>query len=399
MEHKEIKLEKKRIYNTQTNVRYVEMLVPEGWSISIIDDKENYGGYNYPYTFRIKLTSPDKTAELIYFSPRNYLDDDLRDFRNGQIDDYGNLLRHFETIETYLGDWANNSFKNFPDARQIDKIIYSNTEKYRNERKEKAVQRATDKRQTLLDYYYDRITNVYSYRYKETDRIRLYSGLIEGEEREAHSSIPVPDNVLDRNFTIQTMMAAFPDATFDAKHNMFIRRTMHETYWNARCLFYFDCMAIDYEYTYKNIFSPILNQGVTICDDIWNDFDRIKKEKSVQYQKIREEKKEAARIQKEAAEARRKASKETLDYVRKTQQETHDIIRSSYENTRRSQAKLREMWGDVNQGNTRFVDRYGNEHVVHTYNDYAYKKGDTYVTSNSPLDNPYDWEELQKKKY
>ena len=57
------------------------------------------------------------------------------------------------------------------------------------------------------------------------------------------------------------------------------------------------------------------------------------------------------------------------------------------------------MWGDVNQGNTRFVDRYGNEHVIHTYNNYAYKSGDTYVTSDSPLDHSYDWEELEKKKY
>ena len=99
MEHKEIKLNKKTIYKTSDNVNYVEMLVPEEWSITIADNRDNYGGYSYPYTFKIKLRSPDKTALLTYFSPRNYLDNHLYRYTNGQIDDYGDLMRKFESIE------------------------------------------------------------------------------------------------------------------------------------------------------------------------------------------------------------------------------------------------------------------------------------------------------------
>ena len=57
------------------------------------------------------------------------------------------------------------------------------------------------------------------------------------------------------------------------------------------------------------------------------------------------------------------------------------------------------MWSDTFRGDTRFVDKYGDEHVIHTYDNYAYKNGDTYVTSDSPLDHGWDWEELEKKKY
>ena len=54
----------------------------------------------------------------------------------------------------------------------------------------------------------------------------------------------------------------------------------------------------------------------------------------------------------------------------------------------------------VLEGNTRFVDRHGDEHVIHTYNNYAYKNGDSYVTIDSKLfDAGSDWEELEKKKY
>ena len=396
MEHKEIKLNKKTIYKTSDNVNYVEMLVPEEWSITIADNRDNYGGYSYPYTFKIKLRSPDKTALLTYFSPRNYLDNHLYRYTNGQIDDYGDLMRKFESIEDYLGKWADSDLKDYANVKEIDKITYSNTEQLRKEREEKASKRAQDNGQQLNGFYYNRIARVYSYKYEGYDRIRLYAGLIEGEDRSQWSIIPVPSY---DPFMISTMKSAFPDMQYDQKSGQYLHMTMNETLWNVRCLYSFDCLEKDYEYLYKNVFSPVLNTGVTICDDIWNDFKRIRDEKSAELKRIREDKKEAQRIRNEADRQRRESQKSFYESIRKTQQETHDIINSSYENQRRSQAKVREMWGDVNQGNTRFVDRHGNEHVIHTYNNYAYKSGDTYVTSDSPLDHSYDWEELEKKKY
>ena len=399
MEHKEVKLSKKTIYSKQSGINYVEMLVPENWNIGITNYKETYGGYSCPYTFRIKLSSPDNTVSLYFFSPRIYLDDHLMSYSNNQIDDYGNLLRKFESVEEYLGKWADNDLKDMADVKEKDKITYSNTRKLKAEHKEKALEKARKHEEQLDDFYYDRITRVYSYKYKDTERIRLFSGLIEAEKTSKFRIIPVPDNVMDRNFVIASMMSAFPDMRYNEKTGNYVRCSQSETSWSARCLFLFDCMAKDYEFAYKTIFSPVINQGVTICDDIWKDFERIKKENDARYQKIREEKREVARIQREANEARRKSNQETYDYLRKTQQEIHDIQKSAYENQRKTQNKVSEMWGDVNQGNTRFVDRDGREHVIHTYDNYAYKRGDTYVTSNSPWDHPYDFEELEKKKY
>ena len=70
-----------------------------------------------------------------------------------------------------------------------------------------------------------------------------------------------------------------------------------------------------------------------------------------------------------------------------------------YENRQRSDAKIREMRNDAMMGYTRYTDRYGSEHVIHSTDRYAYRKSDTYVTGNSPLDYGYGWEELEKKKY
>ena len=200
-------------------------------------------------------------------------------------------------------------------------------------------------------------------------------------------------------FMRMTMQSVFKDMHYDANKGAYVRLTLNETGWTARQLFTLDCKLEDYEFAYRNIFDPIRKNGVGICDDIWNDYRQMQKEIDAKKQRLREEKREVARIQREANEQSRQSRQELYDYVRKTQQETHDILNSSYENHRKSQAKVREMWGDVNQGNTRFVDKYGNEHVIHTYDNYAYKSGDTYVTSNDPLDHSYDWEELKKKKY
>ena len=106
-----------------------------------------------------------------------------------------------------------------------------------------------------------------------------------------------------------------------------------------------------------------------------------------------------SRIQREADERRRQSNKELYDYVRKTQQEISDMRKDSYEKQKKAHDRVMEQWTDTIRGNTRFVDKQGNEHVIHTYNDYAFKKGDDYITSNSSLDHFSDWEELEKKKY
>lgn len=399
MEHTEVKLSKKSVFSTNDGKHYVEMYIPEGWSINIKENRDIYGGYPYPYTFRVWYQSPDNTVRITYFSPRRYIDDHLLNFKNGQTDDYGNLLYVFEDLDRYLDNWARKDLKEFENVAYTGPIVASNMAQQEADRKKEAIKKATNKGRNLNWYYYKRMCRAYSYRYKGTERVRVYAGIIEAEDVSEWSPIPEMGGFMMDPFMRMTMQSVFKDMHYDANKGAYVRLTLNETGWTARQLFTLDCKLEDYEFAYRNIFDPIRKNGVGICDDIWNDYRQMQKEIDAKKQRLREEKREVARIQREANEQSRQSRQELYDYVRKTQQETHDILNSSYENHRKSQAKVREMWGDVNQGNTRFVDKYGNEHVIHTYDNYAYKSGDTYVTSNDPLDHSYDWEELKKKKY
>lgn len=399
MEHKEIKLKKQKIYSKQSGVNYVEMLIPENWSINIYPNRDNYGGSDYPYTFRIRLQSEDKTVAINYFSPRNYLDDHTRSFSDYQIDDYGNLLNSFTTIEDYLKDWADKDLKDNEKVTYAGVIETAGMDKIEADRKAQKEKDYAGSEFNLNWYYYRKLIKAYSYFYNNKERICLYAGIIEADDFSKWSYIPMSGTYMMDPFMKNMMLSMYPNAQYDKQSGSYIYTMINETKWTARQLLTMDCSLEDYEYAYKNILAPIRKQGIVICDDIWNDFAKLKKENSRKNEQIRAEKKETARIKADADRQRRESNKQLYDSIRKTQQETHDILKSSYENQQKSQAKVREMWGDVNQGNTRFVDRDGNEHVVHTYNNYAYKRGDTYVTSDSPLDHPYDWEELEKKKY
>ncbi|MBR4462627.1 MAG: hypothetical protein IKS51_08620 [Erysipelotrichaceae bacterium] len=398
MEHTEIKLNKKSIYSTQSGKHYVEMLYPDGWSISIKENRESYGGYPYPYTFRIGLRNPENTALINYFSPRRYIDDHLLSFRNNQTDEYGNLLHAFETLDEYLGKWAANDMKDFENVTYQGAIEVPNMEQLEADRKQQALKKAQDNGRQLNWYYYKKMGQKYSYTYKGVERMKVYAGIIEAEDVSRWSPVPTGGFMMDP-FMQNAMQSVFQDMHYDKNTGSYVRLTENETGWSARQLFTLDCMARDYDYYYKNIFLPIRNEGVVIHDEIWNEYAQIKKEMDAKRQKAREGKRAAAKAKQEADAQRRESQRRFYEDIRKTQQETHDIMRSAYDNQRKSQAKVREIWGDANQGNTRFVDKYGDEHVIHTYDNYAYKNGDTYVTSNDPLDHSYDWEELEKKKY
>ena len=398
MENKEININKKALYSTDTGVKYVEMMYPEGWSITIKPNKEKYGGYTYPYVFRITLKSPDKQRAVNYFSPRNFIDDHLKNYQNNQIDDYGNLLHTFTSIDDYLETWAQSDLKNNEDLKKLEVIEVPDMTKQAEERKAKSVADNRNKGYTLLDYYYRKLAIAYSYTYNNVKWVRMYAGIIEAEHVGQYRNMPIGAfGTLDP--VMKKMLSAYLPKNSLQQDGNFSYPLIDETRWSVRQLLTMDCRLEDYKDAYKDVFVPTRNEGVKICDDIWKDFEAIRKKNSAEYEKIRQKKQEAVSIRREAAENKRQRDTEFYEQIRKTQQETRDILKSSYENQRKTQNKISEMWSDVNRGNTRFVDRDGNEHVIHTYNDYAYKSGDHYVTSDSPLDHSYDWEELEKKKY
>ena len=397
MEHKEMKLNKMTIYGTVDKLNYVEMLVPEGWT-SQINTYDTYAGYSFPHTFTITNRSLDKTASIYYYSTRAYLDDHLHSFKDKSIDDYGNLMMHFMEAEQYLDSVANNAIGKYEDFGFVKQFDYTSNVQYENNKQEKLKQ-CKNNNEVLNWYYYKRIVRVYKYKYNNYERRRCYSILLEGTDTTRWNRVPNQEMFRYDPFMLQSMQSVFPNFQLDNQTNSYVYTGSSETYWMVKQYLCMDCLERDFDYLYENAFIPVKNECVTICDDIWNLFNKEKEENKKKYAAIRADKKKASEIQRKANEERRQKNKELYEYVRNTQKQTHDMINDSYEKKRKSDAKIREMWSDTILDNTRFVDKYGDEHVVHTLDRHVYKKGDDYITSNSSLDLGYDWEELEKKKY
>jgi len=395
MEHNEIKLNELQIYGGSDGLNYVEMLVPEGWSSTINVHKDSYGGQGRPYQFTVTHNSPDRTAALYFYSPLEYTDDHLRSFNDYETDDYGYLLRHFKDMQSVLDESVMRRFSKY-DMHFIKHIPYTNNAKNAETRKQKALDRLNKNGDTFSNHYYYGGINIYGYTNNGHKRIRMCSCIIEALDYCRWNYLP---NNIDFSFIGVDPTMIYPNCRYDQQNRCYIYTTLYQTDWSYRQHIEMDVLEKDYEYAYSNIFLPVTNKGVTICQDIWDDYRREAEILSKKRAAIREDKKRAAEIKREADRKSRESRKELYDSIRRTQQETRDIINSSYENRKRSHDRVMEQWTDTIRGNTRFVDRDGNEHVIHTYNDYAFKKGDDYITSDSPLDHFSDWEELKKKKY
>lgn len=395
MEHKEIKLNELVISGTEDKMDYVQMLVPEEWTSRIKTFKDSYGGSKYPYQFTIFHDSPDKTATIYYYSPVNFVDDHLKQFNDYEIDEYGNWLRAAREMPVVLDRSVLHRFRDY-NMERINHIPFSNNEKIYKERYQGYVDDVAKQGNSLNSYYYYGGINIYKYTNKNRERIRMASAIVDGYYYSRWQEVP--------QAYMMSMMGVdpsyvYPNYQYDQYSKKYVYTIMDQADWRFYCHLEMDVLKEDYEYAYKNIFLPVVNKGVVICDDIWQDFRKEKERMSKERAAIRQDRKEAARIQREADERRRQSNKELYDYVRKTQQEISDMRKDSYEKQKKAHDRVMEQWTDTIRGNTRFVDKQGNEHVIHTYNDYAFKKGDDYITSNSSLDHFSDWEELEKKKY
>ena len=395
MEHKEVKLNELIISGTEDNMEYVKMLVPEPWTSRIKTFKDAYGGKSYPYQFTIFHDSPDKTATIYYYSPVNYTDDHIRPYRDFEVDDYGNCLRAFKDMPSVLDRSVLYRFRDY-NIERIDHIPFARNKVIYEERHQGYIVSAVRAGNTYNGHYYYGGINIYKYTNKDRERIRMASGIVDGFAYTRWQEVP--------GTYVMSMVGVdpkriYPNYQFDRNKGKYVYTTVDQMDWRFYSHLEMDVLKEDYEYAYKNIFLPIVNKGVVICDDILQDYreeeERISRQKAAE----REDKKEAAKIRKEADEKRKESNKELYDYVRKTQQDTRDMLKDSYAKQKKSHEKVMEQWTDAIRGNTRFVDKDGNEHVLHTYDDHAFKKGDDYITSDSSLDHFSDWEELEKKKY
>ena len=400
MEHKDIKLNKLTIYSASTGKNYVKMLVPEEWT-STIDRYENwYGGYCYPFVFKITNTSPTKDSYISYYSPFRFVDDYLNHKECGTIDENDYLHNDFVLLEDYLDIRVRQTLKDKQDITFIKHIPFSNNDKRCQESYDYHLKKAEERGLYLAGEYYSRGISIYSYKDNDTLHYFMISAFIDAQDfYEWH----VVEDLL--SIDIEKIDELYPGNVYDKENDCYLYPTMHRIEWEVGQLLEMDCLEADYPYAYDKIFALIAKDAVVIHDDVWNEIRQILEDK-----KSNNEKKESVEVDPEeqakidAIWAEYRDWKRNNDYqlyqsIRYTQERTNDILNESYHRSSEIHDRMNRGWSDTFMGNSRFVDRYGREHLIHTDNNYAYKRGNTYVTSNSPLDRPYDFEELKKKKY
>ncbi len=389
---------------------YVTMKVPAGWSCTVEEDRKSYQGYGEPYYFLVRCISPD-SSKLFYQCGLHYRDDHLTEFTDYSTDYYGNLHRSVQTTESFLDRLAENDLKNVDDRRFIRHTAWKNNEESLAVYEKRCQKQIADDPYKVLDYVYSNGgIREYALVRNGKPRRRYYSARVEAARYADWA--PVPQAVaaqLNNPFmaaVAKQMIAKMPNAKYDKSLNQWIYTVMYYTDWRVSQRLVFECPEEQSKELYANVYLPCMNNGVYYTDELRKRAAAEQKERNMKYQKMREEKQKAAEEKRANEKARRDMAKgqyrdrtEQWKYLNQTQKEINEIRKAAYENTRRTQAKTREIWSDTLRGDTRFVDKYGDEHVIHTYDRHAYKSGDTYVTSDSRLDIGGDWEELEKKKY
>lgn len=391
------------ILSDESGMPLVKMMTPKGWTVSAYR-KELYRGYNYPRTIQVLMRSPDQTCRLYYCSPIQGFDNHLEAYRDYTIDSMGNLNCRFRDFETQNQERAEryiSSIEGASDLSFIRQIEYnSNKERRRTRGEEEARRFETSELNILSDYYYKGGIRKYQFRQSSSDHFYACAMTVEGATCESwHYLPPAIVQGLQDPFMAEQMKNRFPHAQFNENVQRWIFLSSFYTWWTAKNLLELDCLLEDQQELYQKLFVPVNRYGAVFTDELRAELERIKTQGDRARAKKREEEKATGRVHLAEQEAKRQRRQQQREKLYQTQKQISDIRRAAYENQRKSQAKTREIWSDTLRGDTRFVDRQGNEHVLHTYDRYAYKSGDTYVTSDSRLDHDWDWEELEKKKY
>ncbi len=388
---------------------YVTMLVPQDISgIKITVRKEYprfYEGYGWPLRYLITFRSPQGRYQMGVFSGRSFLDDHLLQFDEEYVDEYGAYLKHFPGFADYVDEFAAacNPGKDLRFIRQIN----DPNEQQLNEKGKAAVENSFEKSEdlySLLNYMNTRADRLYSYSESGREKYICYSMAMEAFQYARWVSAPDGDP--------QKLSREYPYIYYDERLGRNLYAGQYETNWSVSQITGLLCDASDFEEAYRD-FSAITANGQKLHPDIrkalrdyGSEIDKNLKAKREKERIIRQQ--EAERIEEEKAKQKiwqdyeaekRERDWQLYEYVRNTQQDIADIHNSSYSSHNDMWDRMSEGWSDTFRGNTRFTDRQGKEYVIHTTDDHAYKSGNTFVTSDRPLDHTLDWEELKKKKY
>lgn len=400
MEHDKPVLNEKTIYSAVTGMEYVKMLIPEGWNSSIDRYEDYYAGKIFPYTFRVVNASPDKSCGIIYLSPETYTEDLMCLYTEGEIDKDGILHGEAVSVEEYLDRMVKDRYGNEEDFAFVEYIPDPGNDKRCREWYEKTVTEEEKKGNYLNSYYNELGTAIYRYKLNGTVRYHVATVFIEIKDIVRWDKIPDASM-----YTEEELKKHYPDYRYDKDNDRYIYPSLHqyESYVD-QCL-EMDCPEEDYEFIYKEIYVPVINKGVSICKDVFDDFKRIvnapkaKETEPAEKETNPEEQREVEAILAQMKRDHEQADAQMYDYMRKTNDEIYNINQSAYRHTQNTFDRMNEGWSDTFRGDGRFIDSHGREHIIHTDNKYAFKRGNTYITSDNPLDRLYGFEELKKKKY
>lgn len=391
----------------QNGKNYVKVEKLDGFRYEVKRNDKVKNGYGYPFDFRINAWSKDETCLYTYFCPLHYIDDDQylpNPSNEFKYDEYGRKLRTFLKADDFVKAWFNDFMKKY-NPKIITHIypdIDNITQKERQQKEYDELVSKKRKGETIDSHYHWAVIYVFEYEKNGYLRRKAVECEVYGTKKTLYQEC---DMRLYTPYSMDLFNMAYPKTVQGSDGKLY---SPFNTYriWSVSRMAALDCLAKDfdnyYPYFYNEMFSWDDYWAKTLieeCDALQAKIDAEYKHKREVKAQERAEQKRQAEIQRKEAEEKRESDRRFYENLRKAQQETHDIWKQAHENSKKAHDRAFEQWSDTFNDNTRFVDKYGREHVIHTYDDYAYKSGDTYVTSKYDRGDVLGWERLEKKKY
>ncbi len=392
-----------RVAADKDNRQYAGVKIPDDWTLTA-QRSDIYSGYGFPFRFMITAKDPSGKNAMYYLSPYRYRDDfSLQTGAKPLTDDYGRLLRAFVTVEEFIDAAARYDLSKCDNSRLVRRLPppYGENVDYDRLSREKftAAQKEYGEKypdRVLNSLYYRGAVSVYAYSNKGSARMRAYCVLIDAIEYTDYADSLLPDTLLNDPFMAQSIKGVYPGLHVDARgRKMFVYD--HCRYWLVKNYTVLDAPEGEFEKLYKEVYTPFACCGAVwqraLNDEMDAEQNRIDKKNAA----TREDKARAQEIYNKMERDRIAADRERADIMHRANEEVSSINRAAYENRSRAQDRANQRWSDSFRGDTRYTDRYNDEYVVHGTGRYAYKRGNTVVSTDDPYGPGYDWEELKKK--
>ena len=402
-----VQLQKVTVKEGTSGMPMITICLPKEWTASIRADRKTYNGFGEPMNVSLQCSSPDRQSLIVYNSNYHYCDSYLTPAVDFSTDLCGTLFRKFIPVEEFLNRTVKNRLSKNDNVRFIRYQDWAENEAREKEYQKWITEQNRDPYTSVDAFYYKGGTVEYSFCTSNGSCYRCVgSANIEGADYAVWRSLPgeiqgMLKDPLSRDIG-RMAMSRFQNARYDEASDSWIYTADYYRDWYVSQMILMVMSEQQYEDQYSNIYLPLISSGAHYTSELQKEMDSLQAAVNRHNKEVLDSAASRQNVnhsRPDEEERRRQREKEAQDKLRRTREETAAIQNSMYENRQRSDAKIREMRNDAMMGYTRYTDRYGSEHVIHSTDRYAYRKSDTYVTGNSPLDYGYGWEELEKKKY